>query len=291
MSAVADRLREFVDTLVASIDQVTGRWSPCWSTVSWLPSNALTGKQYRGINTLLLLVDQQDHAYPTSTFATYKQWVALGGQVRKGEHGVRLVKWVERERTDPSVPSRLVPLVFVVFNAAQQDGWAPSVGEVRPMAECLVALDEHIMSVHAPTVQVGSPAYARHADVVLMPPRESFASPEAWASTFSHEMIHWTAHPTRLNREPHARWGDDNYAFEELVAEIGSSFVTSAFGVPAQPTRDDHLLYIKHWAARLKADPSLILSVAQAAQRATDFLVTTTIKEAVDVVHELESVG
>lgn len=291
MSAVADQLREFVDTLLASIDETTGQWSPCWSTAGWLPSNALTGKPYRGINTLLLLVDQRRRQHTSSMYATYRQWETLGGQVRKGEHGVRLVKWIEPDRTDPTAPTRLIPRVFTVFHVGQQDGWSPPPVEVRPMSECLVALDEHIASLHAPCVQLGSPAYARHADIVFMPPRESFVSPEAWASVFAHEMTHWTGHHDRLNRQAHARWGDDAYAFEELVAEIGASFVTSAFGIPAQPTREDHLLYIKSWASRLRADPSLILSAAQAAQRAADFLVPPSTKETTDAVIELESVS
>ena len=105
-----------------------------------------------------------------------------------------------------------------------------------------------------------------------MPPIESFRDPESYYATLSHETCHWTKHPTRLDRDfGRKRWGDEGYAMEEMVAELGAAFLSADLELTPEP-RDDHASYIEHWLKVLKSDNRAIFAAASHAQRAADFL-------------------
>jgi antirestriction protein ArdC len=110
------------------------------------------------------------------------------------------------------------------------------------------------------------------ADVVVLPPPESFIDAEASAATKAHELTHWTKHPTRLDRDLGGqRCGDEGYAREELVAELGAASVFSELGVTAWP-REYHAAYVAHWLQILKAVKRAIFQAAAHAQKAIDYL-------------------
>ena len=114
--------------------------------------------------------------------------------------------------------------------------------------------------------------YAIEPDHVQVPPFECFADPEAYYATLAHECTHWTRHPSRLDRDfGRKRWGDDGYAREELVAELGAAFLCADLGLELEP-RADHASYIASWLEVLKGDRRFIFSAAAHAQRAADFL-------------------
>jgi antirestriction protein ArdC len=111
-----------------------------------------------------------------------------------------------------------------------------------------------------------------HPDYVQLPPFESFVDPGSYYATLAHECTHWTRHPTRLDRDfGRKRWGDDGYAREELVAELGAAFLCADLGLELQP-REDHAAYIESWLAVLQGDKRFIFTAAAYAQRAADFL-------------------
>ncbi len=111
-----------------------------------------------------------------------------------------------------------------------------------------------------------------HADYVQLPPFECFRDPESYCATLAHELTHWTRHPSRLNREfGRKRFGDEGYAVEELVAELGAAFLCADLSITAEP-RPDHAGYIEHWLKVLKDDKRAIFSAASHASRAVDFL-------------------
>ena len=105
-----------------------------------------------------------------------------------------------------------------------------------------------------------------------MPPFEAFRDAESYYATALHELTHATRHPSRLDRDfGRTRWGDEGYAREELVAELGSAFLSADLGLAPEP-RPDHASYIASWLKVLKDDKRLIFSASAHAQRAADFL-------------------
>jgi antirestriction protein ArdC len=111
-----------------------------------------------------------------------------------------------------------------------------------------------------------------------MPPFEAFCDVESYYATLAHETTHWTRHESRLNREfGRKRWGDEGYAMEELVAELGAAFIS--VGLEFTPeVRDDHASYVSHWLKVLKDDKRAIFTAAAHAQRAADYLNAFTVR-------------
>jgi antirestriction protein ArdC len=105
-----------------------------------------------------------------------------------------------------------------------------------------------------------------------MPPFETFRDAESYYATLAHECTHWTKHETRLNRDfGRKRWGDEGYAAEELVAELGSAFLCADLGLTPEP-RADHASYIENWLRVLRNDKRAIFTAAGHAERAAAFL-------------------
>lgn len=122
-----------------------------------------------------------------------------------------------------------------------------------------------------PLLHVGNRAYYSPAsDHIQMPPVEAFKDREAYGSTLLHEGTHWSGADKRLDRVFGKRFGDDAYAAEELVAELGSAFLCADLGVTPEPG-EDHASYIDHWLKVLKGDKKAIFTAAAHAQRAADF--------------------
>lgn len=275
-ASVDAALQAVVDDLIASFDSVTGRWKPCWSTAGLMPHNAITGVDYRGINTIMLWAAQIKHEYPSPRWATYRMWAEAGCQVRRGEDSTWGVRWVDvADKTDLSGErSKRVPKVFFLFNAAQVDG-TETLGEVVsvPLNHWFENFARFREAIPYKWV-VGEPCYVPMADVVMCPPAESFDSMESWAHTLCHELGHWTGHADRLARViPSRHTNIGGYAFEELVAEISASLTCAWLQIPGEIIREDHVQYIKSWMASLADDPQILLSAALLAQRATDHLI------------------
>lgn len=275
MTTLDTMLRELVDDLLVAIDEVTGEWRPCWSRTTSLPHNAQTGVPYRGANTIILWAAQLRSHYTTPTWATYKQWLALGGQVRKGETGQHCVKWVVPTPKDDATTNTktrgLIPTSFVVFNSQQQDGWSADTHDGVAPGDLFAEWQRMIAAVPAKYIE-GKPCYVPALDLVSLPP--SFNDPALGAGVISHELAHWTGHADRLARDLSGRFGDEAYAGEELVAEISAAMTCNLFGLPAEVRRDDHARYVKHWLAVLDNDPKLLMTAATAAQKATDHLLS-----------------
>ena len=114
--------------------------------------------------------------------------------------------------------------------------------------------------------------YALGSDHVQMPVFEAFHSPEAYYATLAHELTHWTRHKSRLDRDfGRKTWGDEGYAREELVAELGAAFLCADLGLTPEPG-EDHAAYIQSWLKVLKNDRRAIFAAAAHAQRAAAYL-------------------
>ena len=248
-------------------------WAKPWRVNA--PSNVVTGKPYRGINRLLLSVA----GFTDPRFLTFKQALMLGGSVRKGEHGLPVVYWqfsdVEDE-TD-SRKSKALCRAYTIFNVEQCEGLNLPVIETPihsadaiQAAQILVdGYKDHPAIVHGGEVA----CYIPSRDRVMMPVREAFESGEAYFGVLAHECIHSTGHESRLQRpgvtDP-ISFGSENYALEELIAELGAAFLCAESGI--ENRIEQSAAYIAGWLEALRNDKSLVIKAAGGAQRASDWV-------------------
>lgn len=267
--------------VVRQIEQGAGEWRMPWASIAEVgqPVNATTKAAYRGGNSLVLSLVAQANAW-SGYWATYKQWASIGAQVRRGERGTHGVKWsvVDKVRKgDDGVETedgrRLVPYTFVVFNAAQVDGWQAPAATPRDTPGAIAHAEAFFASVGADVRMGGNrAAYAPVQDFIMLPTLAQFSSAVDFYATSAHEHAHWTGHASRLGRDLANRFGDDRYAAEELVAELSSAMTCAHLGLSAAP-RVDHAQYLASWLRVLKADASALFTMASKAQAATDWLV------------------
>jgi antirestriction protein ArdC len=249
------------------------------------PTNAATHAEYRGINVLSLWLDAQTRGYSTQRWASYRQWQHLGAQVRKGERGSLVVFYKRIETTSPEVGDheektglRHVARASYVFNAAQVDGFSGTEPDPLSQFERIQEVEAFVKAVGATIHHGHSIARYRHdQDLIEMPDPDWFvttdssSAQESYYSVLLHELTHWSGGPTRLNRQFGKRFGDETYAMEELVAELGAAFMCSVFGISSEP-RADHAAYVASWLKVLNRDPKAIFNAASKAQEAFEHL-------------------
>ena len=287
-----DLYQSVTDRIVAALDAGAPPWICPWSggPGASAPANLSSGRLYRGINVLLLNFETMLCGYDRNRWLTYRQAQALGAQVHRGEQGTPVVffKLMELEGArDPmeahaSANPKVVPLLrsFTVFNAAQIEGLpeglltSPSAVDWPPVDEAEAVLTH--AGVHLR--HGGDRAFYNPAmDLIQMPERGRFDSAQAYYGVALHELTHWSGHPTRCNRPLQGRQHIEAYAFEELVAEIGSAFLCGHCGLPGSL---QHASYVQAWLQALRNDRRLIFTAAAQAQKAADFLLQDRVPQA-----------
>ena len=200
-----------------------------------LPVNAQTRRPYRGINFTLLSLQAGAQGYASNRWATYRQALEMGGQVRKGQTGATIVFWQLRKvaataeafpDTNPvELPSKVFPLLraYTVFNVDQIDGVDIQRGSAKPSAWPAEARAEELLLMSGATLRFGgAKAYYRpDTDEIQLPPRTAFPTASGYYNVALHELTHWSGHPNRCARDFSGRFRNSAYAAEELVAEIG----------------------------------------------------------------------
>lgn len=251
------------------------------------PANIASGNAYNGVNVISLWVSALASDYPSNVWGTYKQWKDKGCQVRKGEKSSLVVFYktfeVAQENADTGeteAGERRIARASRVFNAAQVDGFEiaaedlPEVPQFDPIARA-----EAFAAATGATIEEGGDraCYMPSQDMIRMPDRRRFVgtettSPaEGFYSTLNHELVHWSGASSRLDRDMSGRFGDDAYAMEELVAELGAAFLCADLGLTPEP-REDHASYIKNWLTVLKSDKKAIFTAAAKASQAASWL-------------------
>jgi len=283
-----DLYQTVTDQIIEAIEasQADGYSLP-WHRASvgiFMPTNATTGKAYQGINILSLWASAEVNEFTTGEWATYKQWQSVGAQVRKGESstvGVFYKKFVPKdddveETEDGEEPRpRWFARAFRLFNADQVDGYqAEDLPETSEVERIERAVDDSGATIH----HGGGGAFCRQSsDTIQMPDEvrfkdtETSKATEGYYSTLFHELTHWTSHEDRCERDLDNRFGDEAYAMEELVAELGAAFLCAELEITPEPC-EDHAGYIQHWMEVMKADKKAIFSAAARANEAASFL-------------------
>ena len=262
------------EQVIQQLESGVAPWHKPWRTLP--PANLVSKKPYRGINVFLLAFA----GYGSQYWLTYRQTQTLGGNVRRGEHGTKIVFWKcktrETETADGEIEERRSAFLryYTVFNLEQTEG-----------LKALLALPAAFPIEPAETIVEGMPnppafeqdsraAYIPSKDTVTMPSRTAFETQAEYYSTLFHELTHSTGHSKRLRREGIEKiqpFGSEDYSKEELVAEMGSAMLCGFAGID-QATISNAAAYLQSWIKRLKADSRLVVSAARAAQEAADYI-------------------
>jgi antirestriction protein ArdC len=280
------------DRILASLKNGVIPWEKPWTAPNYtggpFPRNFRTGREYRGINVMLLW----SSPYTSPFWLTFKQALDLKGNVRKGEKGTQIVFYKQllthkrkdakhaasAERTDRAP---FVVTYHTVFNVEQCENLQiPTVEPAAPRSE--IETDEICEAIvnaweSRPTLHLTSETehrayYRPSTDAIHMPARSRFIDAPHYYSTLFHEMIHGTGHESRLKRTFGERFGDELYSKEELVAETGAAFLCSIAGIANQRTDRNTTAYIQNWISKLEEDNRLIVHAAANAQKAVDLI-------------------
>lgn len=300
-----DFRQEVTDSIVEMLEKGTAPWQKPWDAEKSfeLPFNPESAKAYRGGNALHLMAVGVQKGYSDPRWLTYRQAQENGWQVRKGERGTHIEFWQfnddrgkqapgEQSAEESTTRDRRAPIhrVYTVFNAQQVDG-IPSHQRKQAQEWEVVQAGEQILANSGAEIahdQRDRAFYSRATDSIHLPPQHAFAHPADYYGTALHELGHWSGHPSRLNRQTlneSYRFGDPNYAKEELRAELTSVFLAAERGIPHNP--EQHAAYVKAWVAALKEDKNEIFRAAKDANRAADFVLALETEK--DVEKALES--
>lgn len=242
------------------------------------------GQPYSGINILTLWASTMERGFDAPLWVAFRQAPELGGHVRNGEKGApvvyanTLVKTELDEQTGDGV-EQAIPFMkgYTVFNVDQIDDlpghfYGKSALQ-HELPERIDHAETFFEAVGAEVLTGGSSAdYSVKSDHIQMRSFELFFTAESYYATLAHEATHWTRHPSRLDWDLGLkRFGDEGYAREELVAELGAAFLCADLGLHLE-ARQDHAAYIGSWLEVLKNDKRAIFGAAAHAQRAVDCL-------------------
>lgn len=271
------------ERLIGMLESGTAPWQKPWDAgiAAMNRPHNFNGRPYHGVNALMLWCTAIDKGYEDPRWLTFKQVNKLGGHVNKGEKAQIVEYWQwEKEVENPETGEKeKVPLEHpkvyraAVFNADQCTG----LPKLRRQAQKWSPVEraENIIAANGVPVTHntdGSAFYSPGGDFICLPPRESFATVDAYYSTLLHEVGHSTGHPTRLNREFGGQFGSEGYAREELRAELASTFLCGELGIATTGSDEQHAAYVKSWVSALKNDYNEIFKAAADAEKICNYL-------------------
>jgi antirestriction protein ArdC len=291
-----DFRKEVTESIIKMLEQGVAPWQKPWDSATvgnlTVPFNPTSNNPYRGGNAIYLMASAIRKGYDDPRWMTYKQAAANGWQVRGGEKGTQIEFWEKRvqakdgkslaagdgsdhEETGRQTESRYVHRVYTVFNAKQIDRIPDREPKVHSVFAAIETGEQILRNsgAHIQHDQADRAFYSRSTDSIHLPLRELFRDAPGYYGTALHELAHWTGHPDRLNRQTlneSYRFGDQNYAREELRAELASLFLAAERGIPHDPGQ--HASYVSSWIKALRDDKNEIFRAAYDASRASEFL-------------------
>ena len=283
-----DFYQTITNQIVEALEAGVKPWVCPWdrTSASGLPINASTLNPYQGMNIMLLWMSAAERSFTSQHWLTYKQAVEMGGNVRKGEKGTAIFfyKQVQKKEAVKEEDTYAMLKTYTVFNLDQIDGI--EFEESKSTQNEISLVDEVEAFIDATGVSItygGAKAFFRPStDQVVIPTKALFSSTEGMYATILHEITHWTGHSSRLNRDLKNKFGSKDYAFEELVAELGSAFLMAGLGFDGEYL--NHECYIANWLTALKNDKRFIFKAATQASKAHKFLqeLTTPVSLAIN---------
>jgi antirestriction protein ArdC len=275
------------ERFIEQLKKGTVPWQKPWAGVQ----NIVSKKPYRGINSLILGGSEFLSPY----WLTFKQAHDLGGNIKKGEKATPVIYYKLFEKRDDhgnmilGSNGRPTRIPFIrwsnAFNLDQTEGIeAPAQTIVQNPLQPLEKAAKIVEGAkicpiyHTGFVAASSPAE----DSIRMPAQKTFRSSEAYYQTLFHEMTHSTGHSSRLDREGitmPVKFGSERYSKEELIAELGASFLSNEAGILNQVQFDNSAAYLGSWIEKFQNDPKMIFTASSQAQRSTDFILGIEQKE------------
>jgi antirestriction protein ArdC len=280
-----DLYQEVTDKIIAAIESGTAPWQRGWTELAemGLPMNGQSSRRYSGINSMLLFLTSQERGYSDNRFFTFKQVNELGAKVRKGEKStpVYFFKMLQASEQEGNAAKgdtpRMIPFLteYRVFNAQQVEGIEPLNVPEREWTP-IQAVEQLVERMQPRIEHGGNRAYYSPSEhYIQMPFQGNFPSAGEYSGTLLHELAHWTG--GSLGRQ-FGVWGTDEYAREEIRADLASCFLAAELGVPMQ--LENNAAYIGSFVKRLREDKFEIFRAAKDAQRICDYLTGRYVPEA-----------
>jgi len=289
MSKTKQYLQDFAGTLAQAMIKNGSNWQKMFGENS-LPFNSSTNKRYKGINFLMLNYETQKKEYSQPIFASYKQWASLNAQVKKGSTGTPIVFYrpiMKDSKIDPTkkVQAGCILNYSKVFNIDQVDltesKYTPPIFKTGKQ----YSITEIDTFVKATKVEIkhtkGKGCFYRESeDFINMELKSNFKDTKEsdatvhYYSTLFHELTHSTMHEKRLNRKNKFDDNKKSYAYEELIAELGSVLFSNHFNITKQMPAN-HAKYLNSWIKCLKNDFSFLTGAIAQAQKAFDLFVSS----------------
>ena len=280
MSKQQQYMDELATEIIRLMQEHGTDWKKPWMDNSGYPSNAATKNNYQGINVINLMIAKYKNGFTTSKWATYKQWNSCGCPVKEGEkHKAKSVFYTRNVIEDQDGNERSYPFMKVVpvFNADQVENYVPEVDVTENKFNDYPFVERFVFNTQAKVIpNADSAAYDPAYDQIQMPAKNSFKSTDTatseqhYYSTLLHELVHWTGHKDRCDRELVVVRNKD-YAQEELVAEFGSAMLCSLLNLTATPMAD-HAQYLNYWVNLMTDNKKALRKAIADASKAVTFL-------------------
>ncbi len=273
------QLDQTADWILSQMKQTDGNWTMPWHKGLPQAVNAKTGKFYGGNNQMILWKACVERGYSRNKWATFYQWSSVKAKLKRGEKGTLICIAIPKDKNSKKEQNQLLlfekfnPDTFskknvyfnfrfkYVFNQSQVEGYfgdQPDIFNPDPDPDQLI---QKLIKNSAADIREGGDIafYTTSEDFIQMPELFRFKgdniakSKQLYYSTLLHEMIHWTGHHSRCKRKFGSEFGNPEYAFEELVAELGSALLSTHLGKKIYP-RVEHAKYLNNWLRVLKND-------------------------------------
>jgi antirestriction protein ArdC len=266
----SELMQKMTTKIIKAMEDGVAPWQKPWkSRAAETTKNFSTGKEYKGFNRLYLSMLSTLHG--STLWIGYGQAKKLGGNVKKGEKGTQILApmiFKDKKNPEKTFVGGFKPTT--VFNIMQCEGIdIPVPEEVEERRIEAKFLDVFVKNTKAKIVYNDQACYIPSKDIIGMPDKNQFLSENGYYGTVLHELIHWTGSKNRLDRL--ADKSKSGYAFEELVAELGSYFASEKIGCPNEA--ENHTSYLKSWLKSLKDDPKYLIEAATKAEKAANYLI------------------
>ena len=287
-----DIYQDVTNDIIACLEKGNKPWIKPWN------NNQILDREYRhnlepykGINQLLLWMYSSAKGFNSNYWFSYKQAEAMGNPVKRGEKGSQVIFYKKLSFEDKAEDENGNILIgdtkevhmiktYCVFNGDQlqnelKDKYIQKDTDNLIEEKRIAKAEDFYSSIGAKIKADNKAAYYPLSDDIGMPPFEAFKTPEYYYSVLAHEVTHWTGHKSRLDRKKFSTKGSKDYAYEELIAELGSAFLNATIGIKNGDKNDmidNHASYIKSWLKALKDDKKFIFRAAKEAEKASQFV-------------------